>query len=67
MEGIERFNHNVEGKENENWTDVYDKIFVIEDMPVEEFRRELEVNVIARRMCIKYAIQLLKNLIWLEL
>lgn len=40
---------------------VYDKIFSIEDLPVEEFRRELDVNVIARWMCIKYAIPLLKK------
>lgn len=40
---------------------VYDKIFSIEDLPVEEFRRELDVNVIARWMCIKYAIPLLRK------
>lgn len=40
---------------------VYDKIFSIEDLSVEEFRKELEVNVIARWMCIKYAIPLLKK------
>lgn len=40
---------------------VYDKIFSIEDLPVDEFRRELDVNVIARWMCIKYSIPLLKK------
>ncbi|MCI8641545.1 MAG: SDR family oxidoreductase [Clostridia bacterium] len=40
---------------------VYDKIFKIEDLSVEEFRKELDVNVIARAMCIKYAIPLLKK------
>lgn len=40
---------------------VYDKIFAIEELPVEEYRKELEVNVIARWMCIKYAIPLLKK------
>lgn len=40
---------------------VYDKVFSIEDLPVNEFRKELDVNVIARWMCIKYAIPLLKK------
>lgn len=40
---------------------VYDKIFSIEDLPIEEFRKELDVNVVARWMCIKYAIPLLKK------
>lgn len=40
---------------------VYDKIFSIENLSVEEFRKELDVNVIARAMCIKYAIPLLKK------
>lgn len=40
---------------------VYDKMFSIEDLPVEEFRKELDVNIIARWMCIKYAIPLLKK------
>ena len=40
---------------------VYDKIFSIEDLPIQEFRKELEVNVIARWSCIKYAIPLLKK------
>ena len=39
---------------------VYDKIFSIEEL-LEEYRKELEVNVIARWMCIKYAIPLLKK------
>ena len=39
----------------------YDKIFSIEDLPVEEFKKELDVNVIARWMCIKYGIPLLKK------
>lgn len=40
---------------------VYDNIFSIEDLTPEEFRKELDVNVIARWMCIKYAIPLLKK------
>jgi len=40
---------------------VYDKIFSIEELTVDEFRKELDVNVIARWMCIKYAIPLLKK------
>lgn len=40
---------------------VYDKIFAIEELSVEEYRKELDVNVIARWMCIKYAIPLLKK------
>lgn len=40
---------------------VYDKIFSIEELPVEEFKKELDVNVIARWMCIKYSIPLLKK------
>lgn len=40
---------------------VYDKIFSIEELTIEEYKRELEVNVIARWMCIKYAIPLLKK------
>ncbi len=40
---------------------VYDKIFAIENLTVEEFRKELDVNVIARWMCIKNAIPLLKK------
>ena len=35
---------------------VYDKIFSIEDLTAEEYRRELDVNVVARWMCVKYAI-----------
>lgn len=40
---------------------VYDKISPIEELSAEEFRKELDVNVVARWMCIKYAIPLLKN------
>ncbi len=40
---------------------VYDKIFSIEDLTAEEYRRELNVNVVARWMCVKYAIPLLKK------
>lgn len=40
---------------------VYDKIFSIEDLSVEEYRKELDVNLVARLMCIKYAIPLLKK------
>lgn len=40
---------------------VYDKIFSIEDLNVEEYRKELDVNLVARLMCIKYAIPLLKK------
>lgn len=40
---------------------VYDKIFSIEDLTAEEYRKELDVNVVARWMCIKYAIPLLKK------
>ena len=40
---------------------VYDKIFSIEDLTAEEYRKELDVNVVARWMCIKYAIHLLKK------
>ncbi|MEF2619668.1 MAG: SDR family oxidoreductase [Clostridia bacterium] len=40
---------------------VYDKIFSIEDLTVEEYRKELEVNVIGRWLCSKYAIPLLKE------
>ena len=40
---------------------VYDKIFSIENLPIDEFRKELDVNVVARWMCIKYAIPLLKK------
>lgn len=38
---------------------VYDKIFSIEDLSAEEYRKELDVNVVARWMCIKYAIPFL--------
>lgn len=39
----------------------YDKINSIEELTPEEFRKELDVNVVGRWMCIKYAIELLKN------
>lgn len=32
---------------------VYDKIFSIEDLSAEEYRKELDVNLVARWMCIK--------------
>lgn len=38
---------------------VYDKIFSIEELTAEEYRKELNVNVVARWMCIKHAISLL--------
>lgn len=40
---------------------VYDKIFSIEDLSAEEYRKELDVNLVARWICIKYAIPLLKK------
>lgn len=40
---------------------VYDKIFSIENLTTEEYKKELDVNVVARWMCIKYAIPLLKK------
>ena len=40
---------------------VYDKIFSIEDLTAEEYRKELDVNVVARWMCIKHAIHLLRK------
>ncbi|MBQ3415067.1 MAG: SDR family oxidoreductase [Clostridia bacterium] len=40
---------------------VYDKIFSIEDLSAEEYRKELDVNVVGRWLCIKYAIPLLKE------
>ncbi len=39
----------------------YDKILSIEDLTVEEYRHELNVNVIARFQCIKNAIPLMKK------
>lgn len=39
----------------------YDKIFSIENLTVEEYRRELNVDVVARFQCIKNAIPLMKN------
>lgn len=38
----------------------YDKINSIEDLTLEEFRKELDVNLVGRWMCIKYAIPLMK-------
>lgn len=40
---------------------VYDKIFTIEELTAEEYRKELDVNLVGRWMCIKYAIPLLKR------
>ena len=40
---------------------VYDKIFSIENLSVEEYRKELDVNVVGRWLCSKYAIPLLKD------
>ena len=39
----------------------YDKILSVEDLTQEEFRKELDVNLVARWMCIKYAIPLFKK------
>ena len=39
----------------------YDKINSIEDLTAEEFRKELDVNLVGRWMCIKYALPLLKE------
>lgn len=39
----------------------YDKVLSIEDLTVEEFAHELNVNVIARWLCIKNAIELMKK------
>lgn len=39
----------------------YDKMLSIEDLTPEEFRKELDVNLIARWLCIKYAIPLFKK------
>ncbi len=39
----------------------YDKINSIENLTPEEFRKELDVNLVGRWMCIKYAIPLMKN------
>lgn len=55
---IEEKFHQLDGLVNNA---VYDKIFSIEDLTVEEYKKELDVNVIARWMCIKYAIPLLKS------
>lgn len=40
---------------------VYDKLFSIEELTTEEYRKELDVNVIGRWLCIKYAIPMLKE------
>ncbi len=39
----------------------YDKVLSLEDLTVEEYRHELDVNVIARWQCIKNAIPLMKK------
>lgn len=39
----------------------YDKINSIENLTPEEFRKELDVNLVGRWMCTKYAIPLMKN------
>lgn len=40
---------------------VYDKISSIEHLTAEEYRKELDVNVVGRWLCIKYAIPMLKE------
>ncbi len=40
---------------------VYDKMFSMEELTAEEYRKELDVNIIGRWLCSKYAITLLKN------
>ena len=39
----------------------YDKILPIEDLTIEEYRHDLDVNVVARWQCIKNAIPLMKK------
>jgi len=39
----------------------YDKINSIENLTLEEFRKELDVNLIGRWMCIKYALPLMEK------
>lgn len=39
----------------------YDKILSLEDLTPEEFRRELDVNLVARWMCTKYAVPLFQK------
>lgn len=39
----------------------YDKILSVEDLTIEEYRYELDVNVVARWQCIKNAIPLMKK------
>lgn len=40
---------------------VYDKIYSIEDLTYDEYRKELDVNVIGRWLCTKHAIPMLKE------
>ena len=39
----------------------YDKILSLEDLTSEEFRKELDINLVARWMCIKYAVPLFQK------
>ncbi len=39
----------------------YDKINSIENLTPEEFRKELDVNLVGRWMCIKYCVPLMKK------
>lgn len=39
----------------------YDKVMSVEDLTAEEYRHELDVNVVARWLCIKNAIKLMKK------
>ena len=39
----------------------YDKILSLEDLTPEEFRKELDINLVARWMCIKYAVPLFQK------
>ncbi len=39
----------------------YDKVLSIEDLTIEEYRHELDVNVVARWQCIKKSIPLMKK------
>ena len=39
----------------------YDKVLSIEDLTIEEYRHELDVNIVARWQCIKNAIPLMKK------
>lgn len=40
---------------------VYDKIYSIENLTADEYRKELDVNVVGRWLCIKHAIPMLKE------